>query len=136
MLEGTAVELLRAMVEEADDLPQSQLDILLTRLLPAHAAEAPASHAATKALLQRTQTTVQPYLQRLLTGLLSGARSDSELRGDYHSVFYAVGAGAGPRLLSLLACEAVGRRCMLSSHRGRVCWLGCFGQAAVGGCRR
>lgn len=92
MLEGTVVELLRAMVEEADDLPQSQLDILLTRLLPAHAAEAPASHAATKALLQRTETTVQPYLQRLLSGLLTGARTDSELRGDYHSVFYAVGA--------------------------------------------
>lgn len=94
VLEGTAVELLRAMVEEADDLPQSQLDILLTRLLPAHAAEAPASHAATKALLQRTETTVQPYLQRLLSGLLTGARSDSELRGDYHSVFYAVGSPA------------------------------------------
>ena len=91
VLEGTVVELLRAMVEEADDLPQSQLDILLTRLLPAHAAEAPASHAATKALLQRTETTVQPYLQRLLSGLLTGARTDSELRGDYHSVFYAVG---------------------------------------------
>jgi len=91
VLAGTAVELLRALVDEADDLPQAQLDILLIRLLPAHAAEAPASHAATRALLQRSETTVQPYLQRLLSGLLTGARTDSELRGDYHSVFYAVG---------------------------------------------
>lgn len=38
---------------------------------------------------------VQPYLQKFLTALLTGARTDSELKGDYHSLFYAVGAGWG-----------------------------------------
>lgn len=43
-----------------------------------------------------TDLQVQPYLQKFLTALLTGARTDSELKGDYHSLFYAVGAGWGP----------------------------------------
>lgn len=107
MLQGTVLELLRCMVEEADDLPQAgawvdrapwlwlvarpfcrgllavrcmllhillltpsnrlisqlqaQLDLLLTRLLPAHRAESPAGHALAAALLQRTETTVRTH---------------------------------------------------------------------------
>ena len=103
MLEGTVLELLRSMIEEADDLPQQQLDVLLWRLLPAHRAEHPAGHALAAALLpglvccrhwllQRTETVVQPHLQKLLTALLLGSRTDSELKDDYHSLFYAVRA--------------------------------------------
>lgn len=44
-------------------LPTPQLDTLLLRLLPTHAAEAPASAALVATLLQRTETVVQPYLQ-------------------------------------------------------------------------
>jgi hypothetical protein len=92
VLEGTVLELLRSMIEEADDLPQQQLDVLLWRLLPAHRAEHPAGHALAAALLQRTETVVQPHLQKLLTALLLGSRTDSELKDDYHSLFYAVRA--------------------------------------------
>lgn len=92
VLEGTMLELLRSMIEEADDLPQQQLDVLLWRLLPAHRAEHPAGHALAAALLQRTETVVQPHLQKLLTALLLGSRTDSELKDDYHSLFYAVRA--------------------------------------------
>lgn len=96
VLEGTALELLRCMLEEADDIPQSQLDVLLARLLPGHAAEAPASAAAAAALLQRAETVVQPYVQKLLTALLLGSRTDSELKDDYHSLFFVVRVlGAG-----------------------------------------
>lgn len=59
VLQGTVLELLRVMVEEADELPQAQLDVVLSRLLPAHRAESPAGHALTAALLQRTETTVR-----------------------------------------------------------------------------
>lgn len=91
MLEGTVLELLRSMVEEADDLPQQQLDILLGRLLPRAAAEAPAAAALVAALLQRCETTVQPYLQKFLKALLTGVRTDSELKDDAYELFYAVG---------------------------------------------
>ena len=63
MLEGTVGELLRSMVEEADDLPQPQLDAILSRLLPAAAAEAPAAARVVRELLRRTETVMQPYLQ-------------------------------------------------------------------------
>ncbi|KAL4458690.1 hypothetical protein ABPG75_013555 [Micractinium tetrahymenae] len=102
MLQGTVLELLRSMVEEADDLPQAQLDVLLTRLLPPHRAESPAGHALAAALLQRTETTVQPHLQKFLTALLTGARTDSELKGDYHSLFYAIHETVPQALLPLL----------------------------------
>lgn len=92
------LELLRGMIEEADDLPQPQLDALLSRLLPSAAAQAPAAHALVAALLQRTETTVQPYLQRFLKALLTGNRTDTELRDNAYELFYAVGAGlAGGR---------------------------------------
>lgn len=91
-LEGTVLELLRGMIEEADDLPQPQLDALLSRLLPSAAAQAPAAHALVAALLQRTETTVQPHLQRFLKALLTGSRTDSELRDNAYELFYAVGA--------------------------------------------
>lgn len=63
MLESTVLELLRSVVEEADDLPQQQLDIILARLLPAHTAESPAAARVVAELLRRTETVVQPYLQ-------------------------------------------------------------------------
>ena len=63
MVEGTALELLRAMVEEADDLPPAQLDALLSRLLPGAAAENPAAARLARDLLRRTETVVQPHLQ-------------------------------------------------------------------------
>jgi hypothetical protein len=90
VLQGTVLELLRSMIEEADDLPQQQLDILLARLLPAAAAESPAAHALVVALLQRTETTVQPHLQKFLKALLTGVRTDSELKDDAYELFYAV----------------------------------------------
>ncbi|KAL4420139.1 hypothetical protein ABPG77_010355 [Micractinium sp. CCAP 211/92] len=102
LLHGTVLELLRSMVEEADDLPQAQLDVLLTRLLPAHRTESPAGHSLAASLVQRTETTVQPYLQKFLTALLTGARTDSELKGDYHSLFYAIHETVPQALLPLL----------------------------------
>lgn len=123
MLEGTVLELLRNMIEEADDLPQAQLDVLLVRLLPAHAAEAPASHAAAAALLQRCETLVQPHLQKLVTALLTGARTDSELKDDYHSLFYAVRGGGG-LVWHFWACgDWLGACCgAMAGHRGA--WRG------------
>ncbi|KAL4859210.1 Sister chromatid cohesion protein PDS5 B-B [Chlorella vulgaris] len=101
VLQGTVLELLRTMIEEADDLPQQQLDILLARLLPAAAAESPAAHALVVALLQRTETTVQPHLQKFLKALLTGVRTDSELKDDAYELFYAVHETVPQALLPL-----------------------------------
>ena len=42
------------------------------------------------ALLRRTEGVLQPVLQCFLTSLLTGARSDSELRQDYHELIHVV----------------------------------------------
>lgn len=77
MLQGTAVELLRSMIEEADELPQAQLDALLIRLLPSHRAESPAGHALVATLLQRTETTVG----RTASGVQAAVKADGQRDG-------------------------------------------------------
>ena len=92
LIQSSCLELLASMVEESDDLSQAQLDAVLGQLVPPRREEAAAAARLAAALLQRTQQTVQPYVQRLLTCLLLGSRTSSELREDYHSLIFQVGA--------------------------------------------
>lgn len=53
-------------------------------------------------LLRRTEPRVQPFLQKFLTNVLLGMRTDSELRDDCHALIFQVGAGAAGKCVVCL----------------------------------
>lgn len=81
LAEAPALELLAALLDETDEslpMPQPLLDAVLGPLLPGARDDNPARAALAAALLQRAHSAVQPHVQRFLTRLLEGARTDSE----------------------------------------------------------
>ena len=81
LVESHALKVLSTMIEESDDIPQPLLDCILGHLLPVAHTENPQAHHLAKQLILKSQSTLQPYIQKFMTRLLEGDRTDSELAG-------------------------------------------------------
>jgi sister chromatid cohesion protein PDS5 len=80
-VEHLALTGLATMLDEGDDIPQPLLDCILGHLLPTAHEENPQSHRLAELLIRKSQPTLQPYVQKFMTRLLEGQRTDSDLIG-------------------------------------------------------
>jgi len=80
-VEHLALTGLATMLDEGDDIPQPLLDCVLGHLLPNAHEESPQAHRLVELLIRRSQPTLQPYVQKFMTRLLEGQRTDSDLVG-------------------------------------------------------
>lgn len=117
IIESPTLEVLSIMIDESDDVPQPLLDCILGHLLPSATNSNPASHALSQQLLRRSQTVIQPYVQKFLTKLLEGRRVESEICGSCSQLILQVHQAAPqimlpvmPHLQPSLQVEAEERR--------------------------
>lgn len=101
-VEGPALQVLTVMLEESDDIPQPLLDGILGHLLPSARQESPVAHHMAQLLLRRAQPTLQPYVQKFLTRLLEGGRTDSELAGSCSDLILQVYQAAPQIMLPVI----------------------------------
>jgi sister-chromatid-cohesion protein PDS5 len=80
-VEHLALTGLATMLDEGDDIPQPLLDCILGHLLPSAHEENPQAHRLAELLIRKSQPTLQPYVQKFMTRLLEGQRTDSDLVG-------------------------------------------------------
>lgn len=80
-VEHLALTGLATMLDEGDDIPQPLLDCILSHLLPAAHEENPQARRLAELLVRKSQSTLQPYVQKFMTRLLEGQRTDSDLVG-------------------------------------------------------
>jgi hypothetical protein len=81
-VEHLALTALATMLDEGDDIPQPLLDCILGHLLPTAHEENPQAHRLAELLIRKSQPTLQPYVQKFMTRLLEGQRTDSDLVGS------------------------------------------------------
>lgn len=81
LLEHHALKVLTTMIDDSDDIPQQLLDCVLGHLLPAAHTENPHAYHLAKHIILKSQPVLQPYIQKFMTRLLEGQRTDSELAG-------------------------------------------------------
>lgn len=80
-VEHLALTGLATMLDEGDDIPQPLLDCILGHLLPTAHEENPQAHRLAELIIRKSQPTLQPYVQKFMTRLLEGQRTDSDLVG-------------------------------------------------------
>ena len=84
-IEGPVVSILSSLIEEGDDVDQPLLDSILGRLLPSAHEENPQAYHLASIIIRRTQSTLQPVIQRFMTKVLEGQRTNSELISSSNS---------------------------------------------------
>lgn len=82
--------LLSSMVDDGEEPSQQLLDTILGRILPSTSEENLAAHHLTDALIRRCQSALQPSVQKFLTHLLEGRRTESELAGHCSDLILAL----------------------------------------------
>ncbi|KAK9820961.1 hypothetical protein WJX81_007677 [Elliptochloris bilobata] len=89
-IEEPTLQLLGALLEESDEVPQRLLDIILGCLLAPKKDDSPFAYKLAQALIHRNEARLQPSLQRFLTAVMDGQPTESELHEDYHHLIYQV----------------------------------------------
>lgn len=82
--------LLSTMVDDGEEPSQQLLDTILGRILPSTTEDNLAAHHLADALIRKCQSALQPSVQKFLTRLLEGRRTESELAGHCSDLILAL----------------------------------------------
>ncbi|DBA83186.1 TPA: hypothetical protein ACH3X2_006702 [Trebouxia sp. C0005] len=90
-VEPAMLEIMASMIEEADDVSQPLLDVILECVTSPQMEEQPQAYRLAQQLLHRAEDRLQRYLQRFLNNIILGHGTDSNLQEeDYPNLIYQI----------------------------------------------
>ncbi|DBA74057.1 TPA: hypothetical protein ACH3X1_010871 [Trebouxia sp. C0004] len=102
-VEPAMLEIMASMIEEADDVSQPLLDVILECVTSPKMEEQPQAYRLAQQLLHRAEDRLQRYLQRFLNNIILGHGTDSSLQEeDYPTLIYQIHLACPQTLLPVL----------------------------------